>query len=62
MSAEVHHTRVERVYVWEVPVRLTHWLIVASILLLAVTGLYIGSPVMVERAEAFLRGEMEIDS
>jgi Ni/Fe-hydrogenase 1 B-type cytochrome subunit len=34
------------VYVWEVPVRLSHWLIVLSIALLSVTGLYIGHPVM----------------
>ncbi len=35
---------IKRVYVWEVPVRLTHWLNVLSILTLAVTGIYIGSP------------------
>jgi len=52
MSADIHHARVERVYVWEVPVRLTHWLIVASILLLAVPGLYIGSPVLPVHGEA----------
>lgn len=34
----------KRVYVWEVPVRLTHWLSVLSILALSVTGLYIGAP------------------
>jgi Ni/Fe-hydrogenase 1 B-type cytochrome subunit len=33
-----------RLYVWEVPVRLTHWFIFASIVVLAVTGLYIGDP------------------
>ena len=33
-----------RVYVWEVPVRVTHWLIVFSIVLLSVTGFYIGYP------------------
>jgi Ni/Fe-hydrogenase 1 B-type cytochrome subunit len=32
------------VYVWEVPVRVTHWLIVLSIGVLSVTGLYIGYP------------------
>lgn len=32
------------IYVWEVPVRVTHWLMVASILVLAITGLYIHSP------------------
>jgi Ni/Fe-hydrogenase 1 B-type cytochrome subunit len=33
-----------RVYVWEVPVRVTHWLIALSIVVLSVTGLYIGNP------------------
>ena len=33
-----------RVYVWEIPVRLTHWLITGSIVLLSATGLYIGHP------------------
>jgi Ni/Fe-hydrogenase 1 B-type cytochrome subunit len=32
------------VYVWELPVRITHWLIFLSIMLLAVTGFYIGDP------------------
>ena len=34
----------ERVYVWELPVRLTHWVLFFSILVLATTGYYIGSP------------------
>jgi Ni/Fe-hydrogenase 1 B-type cytochrome subunit len=34
----------ERVYVWELPVRLVHWLIFLSILVLAGTGYYIGNP------------------
>ena len=33
-----------RVYVWEVPVRITHWLIALSIVVLSVTGFYIGYP------------------
>ncbi len=32
------------VYVWEQPVRITHWLIAAAIVVLAVTGFYIGHP------------------
>lgn len=32
------------VYVWEFPVRLTHWLNVLSIVMLSVTGFYIGAP------------------
>jgi Ni/Fe-hydrogenase 1 B-type cytochrome subunit len=35
------------VYVWEVPVRVTHWTIVISIVGLALTGLYIHSPFLV---------------
>jgi Ni/Fe-hydrogenase 1 B-type cytochrome subunit len=31
-------------YVWEVPVRVTHWVIVLCIILLSVTGVYIGAP------------------
>ena len=34
----------ERVYVWELPVRLTHWLIFFSIIVLSATGYYIGNP------------------
>jgi Ni/Fe-hydrogenase 1 B-type cytochrome subunit len=36
----------ERVYVWEFPVRLTHWVNVLAILVLSATGFYIGSPVI----------------
>ncbi len=38
--------RGERVYVWEVPVRLTHWVNVLAILVLSGTGFYIGYPVL----------------
>lgn len=34
----------ERVYVWELPVRLTHWALFFSILVLSATGYYIGHP------------------
>ena len=34
----------ERVYVWELPVRLVHWLLFFSIVILAATGYYIGNP------------------
>jgi Ni/Fe-hydrogenase 1 B-type cytochrome subunit len=36
----------ERVYVWQVPVRLTHWVNVAAILVLSATGFYVGHPVL----------------
>jgi len=35
---------IERVYVWDLVVRLTHWVIMITILILAVTGIYIGKP------------------
>jgi Ni/Fe-hydrogenase 1 B-type cytochrome subunit len=34
------------VYVWQIPVRIAHWLIAISIFLLAATGLYMGRPFM----------------
>ncbi len=37
----------EPIYVWELPVRVTHWLIVISIMALAATGLYIHGPYLV---------------
>lgn len=36
-----------RVYVWELPVRITHWLIVGSIIVLSVTGAYIADPFLI---------------
>ncbi len=33
------------VYVWEIPVRLSHWVNVLCILTLSVTGFYVGNPV-----------------
>lgn len=37
-------SRIVKVYVWEVPVRISHWLIALSIAVLSVTGFYIGWP------------------
>ena len=34
----------ESIYVWELPVRLTHWVLFFSILILSGTGYYIGHP------------------
>jgi Ni/Fe-hydrogenase 1 B-type cytochrome subunit len=33
-----------RLYVWQVPVRITHWVTAGCIVVLAITGLYIGDP------------------
>lgn len=36
-----------RVYVWEWPVRVTHWVVFLSLMTLSVTGLYLGRPFLV---------------
>ena len=41
-----------RVYVWELPVRVTHWTIALSFAVLAVTGIYIGRPFISVTGEA----------
>ena len=41
-----------RVYVWEWPVRLTHWLTAYAIFVLACTGFYIGHPFIVASGPA----------
>jgi Ni/Fe-hydrogenase 1 B-type cytochrome subunit len=42
-----HPGELVRVYVWQWPVRLTHWLTAYSILILAVTGFYMGHPFII---------------
>jgi Ni/Fe-hydrogenase 1 B-type cytochrome subunit len=37
----------DAVYVWQLPVRLTHWAIVISIVILAITGAYIHGPFII---------------
>jgi Ni/Fe-hydrogenase 1 B-type cytochrome subunit len=52
-----------RVYVWQVPVRLTHWLIALSIAVLSVTGIYMGRPFLIVPGEArfhFVMGTMKV--
>ena len=39
-----------RVYVWEVPVRLYHWLNALCIVVLCITGYLIGQPLAIQRA------------
>lgn len=49
------------VYVWQLPVRVTHWLIAFSIAILAFTGFYIGNPFIDVSGEAryhFVMGTM----
>jgi len=55
------HAELEREYVWELPVRLAHWLLFFSILTLAATGYYIGHPFISVPGEArahFVMGSM----
>ena len=52
-----------RVYVWQIPVRLTHWLSACSIIVLSVTGLYIGRPFMTvsgQAGQSFVMGWMKV--
>jgi Ni/Fe-hydrogenase 1 B-type cytochrome subunit len=49
------------VYLWEWPIRAMHWIAVLSILVLVVTGFYIGAPYFVQGGEAsshYLMGRM----
>lgn len=59
-----HIKYLRRVFVWELPVRIYHWLNALAILVLIVTGLYIGNPLAVqsnrEAAETFNMGYMRI--
>jgi Ni/Fe-hydrogenase 1 B-type cytochrome subunit len=53
----------ERVYVWELPVRLVHWTLFAAILILSFTGFYIGHPFITVPAPAldhFVMGWMKV--
>lgn len=56
--------RLRRVFVWELPVRIYHWLNAAAILVLVATGLYIGNPFALqsnkEAAELFNMGYVRL--
>ncbi len=52
-----------RVYVWEAPVWITHWLITLSIVVLIVTGFYIGNPFLIAAGPAkqrFVMGTVKV--
>jgi Ni/Fe-hydrogenase 1 B-type cytochrome subunit len=52
-----------RVYVWEAPVRITHWLIAGAIVVLSATGFYIGRPFVTvsgPAGEHFLMGWVKV--
>ena len=44
VTPETRTSELVPVYVWEIPVRVAHWLIAGAIVVLAATGLYIGYP------------------
>ena len=51
------------VYVWQIPVRIAHWLIAFSIVILSVTGFYMGRPFMTvagPATESFVMGWMKV--
>lgn len=49
----------KRIYVWEMPVRVTHWLNFICLLVLSVTGLYIGNPFIVaSSSDQYIMGWM----
>jgi Ni/Fe-hydrogenase 1 B-type cytochrome subunit len=47
-----------RVYVWEFPVRVAHWLIALSIAVLSVTGFYIGAPFLQGDADTLVMADI----
>ena len=62
-SVSASPSNIVRVYVWEFPVRITHWLIAISIVVLSVTGFYIGRPyisVPGAAGQSFVMGWMKV--
>lgn len=58
-----HEGELEPVYVWDAVVRGTHWVIAFSILVLSITGIYIGRPFIASSGPAhehFVTGYMRI--
>ena len=56
-------SRIVKVYVWEAPVRIAHWLIALSIVVLSVSGFYIGRPFITvagPAGQSFVMGWMKI--
>jgi len=57
MQALIPQENLVRVYVWEIPVRVTHWIIVLSIAVLSFTGFYLYDPFLISRGQTlFLMG------
>jgi Ni/Fe-hydrogenase 1 B-type cytochrome subunit len=47
MSKYIHIHKLRRIYVWELPVRIYHWINVLVLLILVVTGFYIANPLAI---------------
>lgn len=62
LSKEVDDTlNLKRIYVWQIPIRLFHWINAICIFILFTTGLYIGNPIVGVHGEAavnFLMGSI----
>ena len=55
----IHEENLVRVYVWETPVRVTHWVIVLAIAVLSFTGYYLYNPFIISRGSSvFLMATM----
>ena len=57
------HHDLEPIYVWDIIVRLTHWIVAGSIVVLALTGLYISHPIFVApgpASEHFVMGTVRV--
>jgi Ni/Fe-hydrogenase 1 B-type cytochrome subunit len=58
-NATQNEKRIVRYYVWELPVRLVHWIIFFTITVLSVTGYYIHSPYLIAHGSgAYVMGTM----
>ena len=47
-QAHGHSAEMERVYVWDLVVRMSHWTIMLTMILLVITGVYIGNPYLIK--------------
>lgn len=57
------NAQLTRVYIWEWPVRIAHWLVVFSLMVLVFTGIYIGHPFLVSPGpseERFVMGTVKV--
>lgn len=55
--------KVERVYVWDLVVRMTHWIIMITVFILAITGIYLGKPYLIPSGpanEQFVMANMKV--